>query len=124
MKSIYIVEDNENNRMLFEDIFRKHLHLYSLRFFSDGLQLLEVLKQEHPDIILLDMRLPHLSGWDIAKTIKHNPILEKIPIIAVTAHAMKGDETRALEAGCSEFVTKPIKKQILLDNVGALLANS
>ncbi|MBF0238253.1 MAG: response regulator [SAR324 cluster bacterium] len=117
MKTILVVEDNENNQLVIEDMFRKHRKEYALRFFSTGQGLLSFLDTDAADLILLDMRLPDISGWDLASRLKNNAATSNIPVIAVTAHAMKGDEEKALKAGCDDFVTKPVNRQELLEKV-------
>jgi two-component system, cell cycle response regulator DivK len=117
MKQILVVEDNENNQLVIEDVFRRHTHWVQLHFVSDGQHLRNFLQNSLPDLILLDMRLPDISGWELAEQLKNSEETQGIPIIAVTAHAMKGDESKALSAGCDDYVSKPVKRKILLDTV-------
>ncbi len=117
MKTILLVEDNENNQLLIEDIFRKRKKEYRLEMISDAREAFTTIETRQPDLILLDMRLPHISGWEIAKQLKQHSKTCSIPIIAVTAHAMKGDEEKAKDAGCDDFVTKPVKRDVLLHKV-------
>ncbi|MGK5094489.1 response regulator [Deltaproteobacteria bacterium TL4] len=124
MKQILVVEDNENNQLVIDDIFRRYRKEYQLRFVQNGQQLWASLEQELPDMILLDMRLPGVSGWELAEQLKAKAETRHLPLIAVTAHAMKGDEERARAAGCNDFVTKPIQKQTLLDKVKQWMAQT
>lgn len=115
---LLIAEDNENNRLLLEDIFRKYQERYQLEFVVLGAEVLPAIQAHPPDLILMDMRLPDYSGWEVAALLKSSPpLFANIPIIAVTAHAMKGDREKAQAAGCDDFVTKPIVKETLLATV-------
>lgn len=108
---ILVVEDNPDNMILIVDV------LTSLDFdvlqAVDGVQGVALAEQQQPDLILLDLSLPKMDGWTAARTIKAQEHLKKIPIIALTAHAMLGDKERALEAGCDDYITKPINLQEL-----------
>lgn len=121
MTKILIVEDNELNRdMLGKRLLRKG---YEIIFAENGLLGIESAKKERPDIILMDLSLPVLSGWDAAKKIRSSDEIADIPIIALTAHAMAGDREKALESGCDEYVTKPIEMDVLLEKMEFLLKN-
>ncbi len=103
---ILIVEDNPDNRTLITDVL---LSLgYEVIEAIDGVEGVEKAAQEKPDLILMDLSLPHKDGWTATREIKSNPALTAIPIIALTAHAMVGDREKALEAGCNDYVSKPI----------------
>lgn len=116
---ILLVEDNEMNRdMLSRRLQRRG---YSVSMAEDGRQGLEMAKKLLPDIILLDMSLPEMDGWEAAAHLKSEKITQHIPIIALTAHAMTSDRDRAFAAGCNEFDTKPIEFQRLLDKMEKLL---
>ncbi len=108
---ILVVEDNRDNMILIVDI------LESLDFdviqAHDGEQGVSIANSEHPDLILMDLSLPKMDGWAATQKIKENDDLKEIPIIALTAHAMVGDRERALEAGCDDYMTKPINLQVL-----------
>lgn len=117
MKRILMVEDNENNRLVMEDMLRRHRKQFQLHTLDDPRQLMPELEANRPDLILMDMRLPHINGWEMAEILKQDERYQDIPIIAVTAHAMKGDDDRALEAGCDDYLSKPIVKQNLLDKL-------
>jgi len=103
---ILIVEDNPDNRTLISDV------LVSLGYdvveAVDGVDGVEKAARERPDLILMDLSLPHKDGWTATREIKADPALRAIPIIALTAHAMVGDREKALEAGCNDYVSKPI----------------
>ncbi len=121
MTKILIVEDNELNRdMLGKRLTRKG---YEIIFAENGLSGVEIAKNELPDIILMDLSLPILSGWEAAGKIRTIDTTAHIPIIALTAHAMAGDREKALESGCDEYVTKPIEMDVLLEKMEFLLKN-
>ena len=105
-KVILIVEDDEKNLKLFRDILQ--FHRYSILEASDGSQAIDLAKEHKPDLILMDMQLPVMDGFDAARRIKSDELLEKIPIIALTALAMHGDMKRMMLAGCDGYISKPI----------------
>ncbi len=116
---ILLIEDDELNRdMLSRRLERKKFEVVVAIDGQDGVEKTISLK---PDLILLDMSLPRLSGWEVAKCLKALADTKQIPIIALTAHAMSGDKLRALEAGCDEFDSKPIEFQRLLEKIEKLL---
>src|SRR5271169_4168390 len=105
MPRILLVEDNEMNRdMLSRRLSRRG---FEVLLAQDGLEGLRVAREERPDVILLDMDLPVLDGWEAARRLKADETMRGIPIVALTAHAMSGDRERALEAGCDDYETKP-----------------
>jgi two-component system, cell cycle response regulator DivK len=119
MVKILLVEDNEMNRdMLSRRLVRKG---YEVVTCVDGLRGVELAHSEGPDLILMDMSLPELDGWEATRRIKANPALRAVPIIALTAHAMSGDREMALEAGCDDYDTKPIELPRLLAKIEMLL---
>ena len=119
MVKILLVEDNELNRdMLSRRLQRKG---FEVVIAVDGLQGVSMAQSAAPDLILLDMSLPVIDGWTAAKQIKADPKTQKIPIIALTAHAMAGDREKALEAGCDDYDTKPIDFPRLIDKMNHLL---
>ena len=119
MPKLLIVEDNELNRdMLSRRLIRRG---YDVVLAVDGAQGLAMAGSEHPDLILLDMSLPVLDGWEVARRIKAGEATRSIPIVALTAHAMAGDEARARSAGCDDFDTKPIDIERLLGKIGRWL---
>src|SRR5438552_477537 len=119
MTKILLVEDNEMNRdMLSRRLERKG---YSVAIAVDGQQGVDMALADPPAIILMDMSLPILDGWETTRRIKANPATKHIPIIALTAHAMQGDEQKAKEAGCDDYDTKPIELTRLLGKIERLL---
>src|SRR5690606_19550859 len=122
MPKILLVEDNETNRdMLSRRLMRKG---YDVAMAEDGEQAVRMAASENPDLILMDMSLPVLDGWEATRRVKSAEGTRSIPIIALTAHAMAGDRERALEAGCDDYDTKPIELPRLLDKIGALIARN
>jgi CheY-like chemotaxis protein len=119
MPRILLVEDNEMNRdMLSRRLERRG---FTILIAVDGAEGVAMAKAEAPELILLDMSLPVLDGWEAARQLKADPRTQAIPIIALTAHAMAGDREKALEAGCDDYDTKPIELPRLLEKIGALL---
>lgn len=119
MTKILLVEDNEDNRdMLSRRLQRKG---YEVAVAVDGQQGVDMAQSEKPQLILMDMSLPVLDGWEATRQIKSLPALSSIPIIALTAHAMSGDREKALAAGCDDYDTKPIDLPTLLNKIEALL---
>lgn len=119
MAKILLVEDNEMNRdMLSRRLERKG---FQVVMALDGGQGVEMATSEKPDLILMDMSLPVLDGWSATQKLKADPNTAPIPVIALTAHAMAGDEQKAREAGCDDYDTKPIELPRLLDKIQALL---
>lgn len=119
MSKILIVEDNELNRdMLSKRLERKGYEVVTAVDGQEGVVMAESLI---PDLILMDMSLPILDGWEATRQIKANPQTNKIPIIALTAHAMIGDKEKTLEAGCNDYDTKPIELSRLLEKMEKLL---
>ena len=120
MPKILLVEDNEMNRdMLSRRLQRKG---YEVVIATDGQQGVTMAQSEAPAIILMDMSLPVLDGWEATRRLKAAPATHAIPIIALTAHAMSGDREKAIGAGCDDFDTKPIELTRLLEKIEALLA--
>lgn len=120
MAKILLVEDNELNRdMLSRRLTRKG---YEVVCALDGLEAVTQAALERPDLILMDMRLPELDGWEATRRIKNDPGTQAIPIIALTAHAMAGDREQALAAGCDDYDSKPVDLGRLLAKIEALLA--
>ncbi len=116
---ILLVEDNEMNRdMLSRRLVRKG---YEIVIAVDGQQALDMAAAESPDLILMDMSLPVIDGWETTRRVKANPDTKAIPVIALTAHAMVEDKDKAIEAGCDDFDTKPVDIQRLVGKIQALL---
>lgn len=121
MPKILLVEDNEMNRdMLSRRLVRKG---YDVFIAVDGAEGVEKSISEEPDLILMDMSLPVLDGWQATTQIKANSETQNIPVIAMTAHAMAGDREKCLAAGCDEYDTKPVEFPRLLDKIQKLLTN-
>ena len=122
MPKILLVEDNEMNRdMLSRRLSRKG---FEVVIAIDGGQGVEMAQNEKPDLILMDMSLPVKDGWTATKEIKASAETQKIPVIALTAHAMSGDREQALAAGCDDYDTKPIELPRLLSKIQNLLSSS
>ncbi|MDP6317684.1 MAG: response regulator [Pseudomonadales bacterium] len=120
-KKILIVEDNEMNRdMLSRRLVRKG---YEVILAEDGAAGLDMMENEQPDLVLMDMGLPVMDGWTATAKAKANPNLATIPVIALTAHALEEDRIRAMEAGADDFDTKPVNLAGLLIKMEALLAS-
>jgi CheY-like chemotaxis protein len=120
MAKILLVEDNEMNRdMLSRRLLRKG---YEVAIAVDGQQGVDMAASEAPDVILMDMSLPVIDGWEATRRIKADAALQAIPVIALTAHAMAGDREQALGAGCDDYDTKPIELPRLLEKITAQLA--
>jgi len=120
MARILLVEDNEMNRdMLSRRLVRGG---YEVIIAEDGARGVAMTTSDRPDLILMDMSLPVIDGWEATRRIKATPELRKIPIIALTAHAMATDRDKALGAGCDDYDTKPIELQRLLGKIETLLA--
>lgn len=105
-RRILVVEDNSDNMTLITDVLNSLG--YDVIPARDGNEGVSAAQAEHPDLILMDMSLPKKDGWTATREIKADPVLKSIPIIALTAHAMVGDRERTLEAGCDDYLSKPI----------------
>ncbi|MBT5229134.1 MAG: response regulator [Methylococcales bacterium] len=122
MTKILLVEDNEMNRdMLARRLTRKG---YEIVFAEDGQQAVDKTTSETPDIILMDMSLPVMDGWEATRIIKSDATVKQIPIIGLSAHAMSGDREKGLEAGCDEYETKPVDFPALLDKINSFLPDA
>lgn len=122
MTKILLVEDNEMNRdMLSRRLIRKG---YEVVMATDGQQGVDMAGSEKPDLILMDMSLPVIDGWEATRKIKAADATRAVPVIALTAHAMSGEREKCLEAGCDEYDTKPVEFARLLEKITALLAKS
>lgn len=119
MKKILLVEDNEMNRdMLSRRLRRKN---FEVVIAVDGQAGVEMASSETPDLILMDLSLPIIDGWEATRRLKADAATQAIPVIALTAHAMQGDEQKALEAGCNDYDTKPVNFSRLLGKIQAFL---
>ena len=120
MARILLVEDNDMNRdMLSRRLIRNG---YEVCLAVDGQQGADMAASERPDLILMDMSLPVIDGWEATRRIKANDATRRIPVIALTAHAMAGDREKAMEVGCEDYDTKPVEISRLLGKIAALLA--
>jgi two-component system cell cycle response regulator DivK len=118
-KKILIVEDNPQNMRLVE--MALSAERYSLLEATNGEEALEVAKKERPDLIIMDVQLPKMSGLEVTRKLRKIPELNRTPIIAVTAFAMKGDEEKALDAGCNAYLSKPIRARELPNLIAKML---
>jgi CheY-like chemotaxis protein len=119
MPSILIVEDNDMSRdMLGRRLVRRG---YRIHFAQDGAQAIAVAQRERPDLILMDMSLPQVDGWQATRLLKADAATAPIPVIALTAHVMAGDRERALAAGCDDYEPKPVDLERLLTKMDSLL---
>lgn len=114
-KLVLIVEDNELNMKLFNDLLEAHG--YATVQTQDGMEALKIARERRPDLIVMDIQLPEVSGLEVTKWLKEDDTLRKIPVIAVTAFAMKGDEEKIREGGCEDYISKPISVTKFLETV-------
>jgi len=120
-KRILLIEDNAVNRRLAQFLLKSQG--YEVWEVTSAPEAFESLKEKRPDLILMDIQLPGMDGLTATKQLKADPTTRDIPVLAVTSYAMKGDEVKAFEAGCSGYVTKPIDKTIFLEAVAKALEN-
>ena len=122
VKTVLIVEDNDLNMKLFRDILEAHgfrtLHT------RDGMEVLDIVRSKHPDLILMDIQLPEVSGLEVTKWLKNDAELKHIPVIAVTAFAMKGDEEKIRAGGCEDYLSKPISVALFISTIKKYLEPS
>lgn len=122
MAKILLVEDNELNRdMLMRRLERRG---YAVVVAVDGQQGIDLAQSDPPEVILMDLSLPGVDGWEATRRLKTDPVTATIPVIALSAHAMAGDRERALAAGCDDYDTKPVELPRLLGKIEALLART
>src|SRR5437667_4114796 len=114
-KTVLIVEDNELNMKLFRDLLEAHG--YQTSGTSNGIEALDLVRKLRPDLVLMDIQLPQVSGLEVTRWIKDDPELRAIPVVAVTAFAMKGDEERIREGGCEAYLSKPISVGKFIETV-------
>jgi two-component system cell cycle response regulator DivK len=119
MPKILYVEDNEDNVYMLSR--RLERHGFEVLVAPDGEQGVAIARREHPDLIVMDLNMPVLDGWEATRRLKAAPETRAIPIIALSAHAMAGDRERALEAGCDEYDTKPVRIASLMAKIRTLL---
>ena len=115
VKTVLIVEDNELNMKLFNDLLEAHG--YRVLQTREGLSALDIAREHKPDLILMDIQLPEVSGIEVTKWLKEDDELRSIPVVAVTAFAMKGDEQKIREGGCEAYISKPISVASFLTTI-------
>jgi len=120
-KKILIVEDNELNMKLFNDLLESQG--FETVQTREGKNVLDIARESNPDLILMDIQLPEISGLEVTQMLKQDETLKKIPVIAVTAFAMKGDEQKIREGGCEDYISKPISVTNFLEIVGKYVEN-
>lgn len=120
MKKILIVEDTDFNRDLLVQLLEDD---YALLTAADGAQGIELAERERPDLILMDLSLPVIDGWEATRRIKAKDELKGVPVIALTAHAMRGDEARALASGCDDYLSKPLDEDALFEKLRKFLGD-
>ena len=118
-KTVLVVEDNELNMKLFHDLLEAHG--YNILQTKDGMEALRIAREHKPDLILMDIQLPEVSGLEVTKWIKEDENLKSIPVIAVTAFAMKCDEEKIRDGGCEAYIAKPISVTNFLETVQRFL---
>ena len=118
-QSVLIVEDNELNMKLFNDLLEAHG--YGVIQTRNGVEAVDLARRHRPNLILMDIQLPEVSGLEVTKWLKEDDELAAIPVVAVTAFAMKGDEERIREGGCEAYISKPISVSHFLDTIRRLL---
>ncbi len=121
-KSVMIVEDNELNMKLFNDLLEANG--YRTIKTRNGLEALDLAREHHPDLILMDIQLPEVSGLEVTKWLKEDDELHAIPVIAVTAFAMKGDEERIRRGGCEAYISKPISVSKFVETVKSYIGDN
>jgi two-component system cell cycle response regulator DivK len=119
-KKVLIVEDNELNMKLFHDLIEASGH--DTLETRDGIEALKLAREHHPDLILMDIQLPEVSGLEVTRWLKEDDDLRAIPVVAVTAFAMKGDEEKIRSGGCEAYIAKPISVSNFLETIGRFLA--
>ncbi|MCA1908406.1 MAG: response regulator [Magnetospirillum sp.] len=119
-KTVLIVEDNDLNMKLFNDLLQANG--YATLQTKDGREAMDIARAHRPDLILMDIQLPEVSGLEITRMLKHDDELKAIPVIAVTAFAMKGDEEKIREGGCEGYIAKPISVTSFLETIAKFLS--
>jgi CheY-like chemotaxis protein len=122
MTKVLLVEDDEMNRdMLSRRLIRRG---FQVVFAMDGQQGIDLARSERPDVILMDMSLPIIDGWEASRRLKANDATRSVPVIGLTAHAMSGDREKAIEAGCDDYDTKPVELDRLIGKIERLLGTA
>ena len=120
MKRILVIEDVEFNRDLVVQLLEEE---YEVLTATDGAEGLACVAQERPDLILLDLSLPVIDGWEVTRRLKADPAFQHIPVIALSAHAMAGDEERARRCGCDDYLAKPLDERLLFAKLAQFLGS-
>ncbi len=118
-KTVLVVEDNDLNMKLFHDLLEAHG--YNILQTKDGMEAMRLAREHHPDLILMDIQLPEVSGLEVTKWLKEDETLKSIPVVAITAFAMKGDEEKIRKGGCEGYIAKPISVTSFLETVARLV---
>ena len=121
-KTVLIVEDNELNMKLFHDLLEAHG--YNIVGTRNGIEALDLARKHKPDLVLMDIQLPEVSGLEVTKWLKDDPQLKAIPVVAVTAFAMKGDEERIRQGGCEAYISKPISVAKFVETVKSYIGDA
>jgi two-component system, cell cycle response regulator DivK len=121
MQKILVIEDVEFNRDLVVQLLEDH---YDVRTAADGATGIQIAEREHPDLILMDLSLPVIDGWEATRRIKASAALRHIPIIALSAHAMLGDAEKALQSGCDAYLSKPLDEDLLFAKLAQFLGKT
>ncbi len=121
-KTVMIVEDNDLNMKLFNDLLESQGYLTIQT--ANGMEALDLARAHHPDLILMDIQLPEISGLEVTKWLKEDEELRDIPVVAVTAFAMKGDEERILAGGCEGYISKPISVPHFLETIASYIGKA
>ena len=119
IKTILVVEDNELNMKLVKGLIK--IGKYRMLEATDAESGIQLIREQRPDLVLMDIQLPGMDGLSAAKIIKEDPLLKDIPIVAITSYAMQGDKEKALEAGCTGYIAKPIDTRKFLETVSQYL---
>ena len=121
MKRILIVEDIDFNRDLLGQLLED---TYEVLTAPDGATGIALAEREHPDLIIMDLSLPVVDGWEATRLIKADPALQHIPVLALSSHAMRGDEEKARQAGCDDYLSKPLDENLLFEKLPQLLGEN
>lgn len=119
-RSVLLIEDNEQNRYLLTFLLEQHG--YTVVAVSDGMRALEIVKDLRPSVILLDIQLPTMDGYTVARALRSDGTLRDVPIVAVTSYAMPGDREKAMEAGCAGYIEKPIQPETFVAEMERVMA--
>ena len=120
MAKILVADDEQDLRIIVKDFLESVG--YQVVLATNGQEALELAAQEKPDLIILDMSMPIMNGWDVARRLRADPLLNSVIIVAFTAHALRGDKQKTIDAGCDSYISKPFIPDQLLEHIGELLA--